>query len=107
MKILKLIIYIIVIFLILIFVIQNLGQPISIVFFSKSHPLKSEMIIVLLITFIIGIMLGLAFSTLSIIALKARIKTLTAENKKLKVELDRYRNKEINQVVETDGINEE
>ncbi|MCD6099265.1 MAG: LapA family protein [Candidatus Marinimicrobia bacterium] len=105
MRIFKIVVYLVIFSLILAFIVQNMGQPVRIVFFSKARPIQSEMIIVLLITFLIGIFLGLLFTGLRILSLKTKLRALTSENKKLKKELDTFRNKEIDEILK--GSDEE
>lgn len=101
MRIFKIVIYLVIFFLILMFIIQNMGQPVRIVFFSKARPVQSEMIIVLLITFLIGVFLGLLFTGIRILSLKTKLRALSNENKKLKKELDAFRNKEIDEILKS------
>ena len=91
-----------IILLLLLFVVQNVGQPVKLVFFNKANPIESEMIIVLLITLIIGVIVGFLFSVLRVLAIKNQHRIVSTECKRLKGELDALRNVDI----EETGMND-
>ena len=95
MKWMKLIIFVIIVVLLLIFVVQNVGQPVKLVFFSKSNTFESEMIVVVLVALIIGVIIGTIFSVFQIMAAKNRIRVVLTENRKLQKELNLLRNVDV------------
>jgi uncharacterized integral membrane protein len=100
MKILKFVVVLLLIVLFLIFVIQNVGQEITLKFFSEANSVTAEMVIVLLITLVIGFLIGFLVSGIQMLAAKNKLRILSSKYQKLKDELDLLRNKEIKEIEE-------
>ncbi|MDD5765262.1 MAG: lipopolysaccharide assembly protein LapA domain-containing protein [Candidatus Marinimicrobia bacterium] len=96
MKYVKLILLFAIIVVLLIFVLDNAGQKITLKFFGNSIE-NLEMIIALLITLLIGILIGFFISALEIFAVNSKMRALNADYKKLKQEVDVLRNKDLDE----------
>lgn len=101
MKYLKLLVIVLIIALLLIFVIQNVGQEVNLKFFRESSVITTEMILVVLVTLVIGFLIGYLIGGVQILNQKNRFRVLAAEYKKLKKELDLLRNKDLEETEES------
>ncbi len=95
MKIVKILAFSLVIVLLLIFVIQNVGQQITLKFFSESKIVTTEMIIVVLLSLILGVIIGVLISGMQLLTMKRTLNAVNTEYTKLKDEVDYLRNKDI------------
>ena len=100
MKIAKVILFFLLLILLVLFVVQNIGQPVDIHFFSKDAVISTEMIVVVTIAFIIGTIFGMLFSGIQLIKTKNKLRVLTKEYEKQKKELNLLRNKELKEIEE-------
>ncbi|MCD6440490.1 MAG: LapA family protein [Candidatus Marinimicrobia bacterium] len=98
MKYLKLLVIILVILILLIFVIQNVGQQVTLKFISDAYSFSTEMIVVLLISVVIGFLIGYLLAGIQVLEQKNKVRALNSEYKKLKKEVDLLRNKDIEDV---------
>ncbi|HCK99364.1 MAG TPA: hypothetical protein DHW42_04580 [Candidatus Marinimicrobia bacterium] len=98
MKYLKLLVIVLVVLILLIFVIQNVGQNITLKFISDAYSFSTEMIVVLLISVVIGFLMGYLLGGIQILEQKNKVRVLNSEYKKLKKEVDLLRNKDIEDV---------
>ena len=102
MKFAKLIILFIVFLLLLIFVAQNSEQNITLKFFTNANTFTTKAIVVLLITLMIGLLIGFFISSIQIISAKNKLRVISTEYKKLKNEVDLLRNIDVEEPVEED-----
>lgn len=102
MKFAKLIILFIVFLLLLIFVAQNSEENITIKFFTNANTFTTKAIVVLLITLMIGLLIGFFISSIQIISAKNKLRVISIEYKKLKNEVDLLRNIDVEEPVEED-----
>ncbi|MBL7136518.1 MAG: LapA family protein [Candidatus Marinimicrobia bacterium] len=102
MKFAKLIILFIVFLLLLIFVAQNSDQNITMKFFTNANTFTTKAIVVLLITLMIGILIGFFISSIQIISAKNKLRVISTEYKKLKNEVDLLRNIDVEEPAEED-----
>ena len=102
MKFAKFIILFVLVVLLLIFVIQNLGQQVTLKFFSISKTFTTEMIIVMLLAIVVGFLLGFLLAGVEILSAKNKIRVLGTEYKKLKEEVDHLRNQNIEETLGED-----
>jgi len=100
MKIVKVILFFLLLILIVLFVVQNIGQPVDIQFFTSDSIISTEMIVVVTIAFIIGILLGMLLSGIQLIKTKGKLRTITKEYEKLQKEVNLLRNKELKEIEE-------
>lgn len=98
MKYLKLLVIILVVLILLIFVIQNVGQQVTLKFISDAYSFSTEMIVVLLISVVIGFLIGYLLAGIQVLEQKKKVRALNSEYKKLKKEIDLLRNKDIEDV---------
>ena len=98
MKIVKVILFFLLLILIVLFIVQNIGQPVEIKFFSNQSIISTEMIVVVTIAFIIGTILGMLFSGIQLLKTKNKLRVLTREYEKQKKELNLLRNKELKEI---------
>ncbi|GEM_PF-1190832 len=103
MKFIKLIVMFAVIILLLIFVVQNVGQQVTLKFFAAANTFTTEMIMVVLIAGVIGFLIGLLMAGLEIFSAKNKLRVLAAEYKKLRDELDQLRNQNIQDTLDTES----
>lgn len=102
MKFAKLIILFIVFLLLLIFVAQNSEENITMKFFTNANTFTTKAIVVLLITLMIGLLIGFFISSLQIISAKNKLRVISIEYKKLKNEVDLLRNIDVEESTEED-----
>lgn len=102
MKFAKLIILFIVFLLLLIFVAQNSEQNITLKFFTNANTFTTKAIVVLLITLMIGLLIGFFISSIQIISAKNKLRVVSTEYKKLKNEVDLLRNIDVEEPAEED-----
>ena len=102
MKFAKLIILFIVFLLLLIFVAQNSDQNITMKFFTSANTFTTKAIVVLLITLMIGLLIGFFISSIQIISAKNKLRVISTEYKKLKNEVDLLRNIDVEEPAEED-----
>ena len=102
MKFAKLIILFIVFLLLLIFVAQNSEQNITLKFFTNANTFTTKAIVVLLITLMIGLLIGFFISSIQIISAKNKLRVISTEYKKLKNEVDLLRNIDVEEPAEED-----
>jgi uncharacterized integral membrane protein len=97
MSALKWILVIIIVAFLLVFVMQNVGQMVTLRFFTQALTPEggAEVILVILLTFILGLLIGFLFSGFQILAAKNQLRVLSNAYRKLKKELDLLRNKDI------------
>lgn len=95
MKILKFLVLIILMFLLIVFVVQNYGQIVHVKFIFSGNQLEMELVILLFITLLIGLIIGFLYSALHILSAKSQLKTLNKEYEQLKKEVDLLRNQGI------------
>lgn len=100
MKFAKLIILFIVFLLLLIFVAQNSEQNITLKFFTNANTFTTKAIVVLLITLMIGLLIGFFISSIQIISSKNKLRVISTEYKKLKNEVDLLRNIDVEEPAE-------
>ena len=98
MKYLKLLALVLVILFLLVFVVQNVGQKITLKFFSDNYAFTTEMIVVLLLTLVFGFLIGYLIAGFQILEQKKIVRAITNEYKKIKKEIDLLRNKELEEV---------
>ncbi|MBN2602112.1 MAG: LapA family protein [Candidatus Marinimicrobia bacterium] len=98
MKYLKLLVLVFIVLLLLIFVIQNVGQKITLKFFSSNYAFSTEMIVVLLIAMVLGFLIGYLIAGFQILEQRRIVHVLNGEYKKLKKEIDLLRNKDLEEV---------
>ena len=89
---------ILVVLILLIFVIQNVGQQVTLKFISDAYSFSTEMIVVLLISVVIGFLIGYLLAGIQVLEQKNKVRALNSEYKKLKKEVDLLRNKDIEDV---------
>ncbi len=92
MKFLKLLVLIIVMFLLIVFVAQNDGHPVPIKFLFSTATVEMDAVILIFISFLIGLLLGFLYSGFQILAAKNHLRVLNNEYQKLKKEVDLLRN---------------
>lgn len=102
MKYLKLLVMIILVLLLLVFVVQNVGQEITLKFFSDAYSVSTEMIIVLILTIVVGFLFGYLIAGIQVLEHKNRLRLLNNEYKKLKKEIDLLRNRDLEEMTETE-----
>ncbi|MCK4446275.1 MAG: LapA family protein [Candidatus Marinimicrobia bacterium] len=102
MKFAKLIILFIVFLLLLIFVAQNSEQNITLKFFTNANTFTTKAIVVLLITLMIGLLIGFFISSIQILSSKNKLRVVSTEYKKLKNEVDLLRNIDVEEPAEED-----
>ena len=102
MKFAKLIILFIVFLLLLIFVAQNSEQNITMKFFTNANTFTTKAIVVLLITLMIGLLIGFFISSIQILSSKNKLRVISTEYKKLKNEVDLLRNIDVEEPAEED-----
>ena len=102
MKFAKLIILFIVFLLLLIFVAQNSEQNITMKFFTNANTFTTKAIVVLLITLMIGLLIGFFISSIQILSAKNKLRVISTEYKKLKNEVDLLRNIDVEEPAEED-----
>lgn len=102
MKFAKLIILFIVFLLLLIFVAQNSEENITMKFFTNANTFTTKAIVVLLITLMIGLLIGFFISSIQILSSKNKLRVISTEYKKLKNEVDLLRNIDVEEPVEED-----
>lgn len=102
MKFAKLIILFIVFLLLLIFVAQNSEQDITLKFFTNTNTFTTKAIVVLLITLMIGLLIGFFISSIQILSAKNKLRVISTEYKKLKNEVDLLRNIDVEEPAEED-----
>lgn len=102
MKFAKLIILFIVFLLLLIFVAQNSEQDITLKFFTNTNTFTTKAIVVLLITLMIGLLIGFFISSIQILSSKNKLRVISTEYKKLKNEVDLLRNIDVEESAEED-----
>lgn len=102
MKFAKLIILFIVFLLLLIFVAQNSEQNITLKFFTNANTFTTKAIVVLLITLMIGLLIGFFISSIQILSSKNKLRVISTEYKKLKNEVDLLRNIDVEEPAEED-----
>lgn len=102
MKFAKLIILFVVVLILLIFVAQNSEQNITLKFFTKANTYTTKAIVVLLITFMIGLLIGFLGSSIQILSAKNKLRVINTEYKKVKDELNLLRNIDVDESVEED-----
>lgn len=102
MKFAKLIILFIVFLLLLIFVAQNSEQNITLKFFTNTNTFTTKAIVVLLITLMIGLLIGFFISSIQILSSKNKLRVVSTEYKKLKNEVDLLRNIDVEEPAEED-----
>lgn len=102
MKFAKLIILFIVFLLLLIFVAQNSEQNITMKFFTNANTFTTKAIVVLLITLMIGLLIGFFISSIQILSAKNKLRVISTEYKKLKNEVDLLRNIDVEESAEED-----
>lgn len=102
MKFAKLIILFIVFLLLLIFVAQNSEQDITLKFFTNTNTFTTKAIVVLLITLMIGLLIGFFISSIQILSAKNKLRVISTEYKKLKNEVDLLRNIDVEESAEED-----
>jgi len=102
MKFAKLIILFIVFLLLLIFVAQNSEENITMKFFTNANTFTTKAIVVLLITLMIGLLIGFFISSIQILSSKNKLRVVSTEYKKLKNEVDLLRNIDVEEPVEED-----
>ncbi|HMA61977.1 MAG TPA: LapA family protein [bacterium] len=100
MKIAKVILFFLLLVFIVLFVVQNIGQPVSIKFFSNENIISTEMIVVVTIAFILGTIFGMLFSGIQLIKVKRKLRVITKEYEKLEKEVNLLRNKELKEIEE-------
>lgn len=100
MKFAKLIILFIVFLLLLIFVAQNSEQNITMKFFTNANTFTTKAIVVLLITLMIGLLIGFFISSIQILSAKNKLRVVSTEYKKLKNEVDLLRNIDVEESAE-------
>ena len=98
MKIAKVILFFLLLIFIVLFVVQNIGQPVDIKFFSNQSIISTEMIVVVIISFILGIIIGMLFSGIQLLKTKNKLRVITKEYEKQKKELNLLRNKELKEI---------
>lgn len=98
MKIAKIILFFLLLIFIVLFVVQNIGQPVDIKFFSNQSIISTEMIVVVIISFILGIIIGMLFSGIQLLKTKNKLRVITKEYEKQKKELNLLRNKELKEI---------
>ncbi|HPC35979.1 MAG TPA: LapA family protein [Candidatus Marinimicrobia bacterium] len=94
MKILRWAVTLLIMFLIVFFVIQNsnLNPPVKIHFFWKSSVVEMDVLILVFLTFILGLVIGFLITGIKILASKNELRVLSNDYKKLKKEVDLLRN---------------
>jgi len=100
MKIAKVILFFLLLIILVLFVVQNIGQPVDIHFFSNEAIVSTEMIVVVTIAFIVGTIFGMLFSGIQLLKTKNKLRVLTKEYEKQKKELNLLRNKELKEIEE-------
>ncbi len=100
MKFAKLVILFVVVLILLIFVAQNSEQNITLKFFSTANTFTTKAIVVLLITFMIGLLIGFLVSSVQILSSKNKLRVVSTEYKKLKNEVDLLRNIDVEESAE-------
>ncbi len=98
MKFIRLIALIVVIFLLVIFITQNQGQNVKLRLLFTSQVIEMDMIILVFITFLIGLLLGFLISGIQILIAKNQLRSLNNEYRNLKKEIDLLRNQGIEDV---------
>ena len=88
MKIAKVILFFLLLIFIVLFVVQNIGQPVDIKFFSNQSIISTEVIVVVIIAFILGIIIGMLFSGIQLLKSKNKLRVITKEYEKQKKELN-------------------
>lgn len=94
MRYLKIILLFFVIAVLLIFVVQNVGQLITLKFFNTKI-VETEMVIVMMIAFLIGLLVGFLIAGIQILSASNKVRELRSEYKKLRQEVDSLRNKDL------------
>ena len=104
MKILRWIVTVLIMFLIVLFVIQNsnLNPPVTIKFFWKSSAVEIDALILVFLTFLLGLVLGFLIAGIKILAKKNELRVLSNNYKKLKKEIDLLRNQGLEEVDNND-----
>jgi len=100
MKVAKIVIYIVIAIILLVFVIQNVGQQVTIKFFSAKNAITTEMIIIVLFSFVVGLLVGVLLTGVQLMSTKSKIRVISKEYDKIKKELNLLRNKEIQELEE-------
>ncbi len=100
MKVAKIVLYIVIAIILLVFVIQNVGQQVTIKFFSAKNAVTTEMIIIVLFSFVVGLLVGVLLTGVQLMSMKSKIRLIGKEYNKLKEELNLLRNKEIQELEE-------
>ncbi|PIS30660.1 MAG: hypothetical protein COT43_01410 [Candidatus Marinimicrobia bacterium CG08_land_8_20_14_0_20_45_22] len=96
MKYVKLVLLFAIIVVLLIFVTDNADQVIKLKFLGTTIE-NLKMVVALLITFLIGILVGFFISALEIFAVHSKMRAMDADLKKLKQEVDVFRNKDLDE----------
>jgi len=95
MKVLKFLLSIILIFLVIVFVVQNYGQAVKIKFFPSRTEIEMDFVIMIFIAFLIGLFIGMLYCGFHILAAKNKLRVLQKEYDQLKKEIDLLRNQGI------------
>ncbi|HNZ37034.1 MAG: LapA family protein [Candidatus Marinimicrobia bacterium] len=99
MKFLRWVVTLLIMFLIVFFVIQNsnLNPPVKIQFFWKASPVEMDILILVFLTFILGLVIGFLIAGIKILTTKNELRALSNDYKKLKKEVDLLRNQGIDE----------
>ncbi len=106
MWIIKWILIAIVVLFILLFAFENQGNPVSI-HFIKWQSIELPLYIYLYISFGLGMLFWLLISIFKILKFKGKILSLTRMNNRLREELDRLRNANIEEEIEPTELEED
>ena len=94
-KIVKVILFFLLLVGIVLFVMQNLNEPVDITLFSGQNVVTTEMIVVVMIAFITGMLVGMLFTGIQWYKTKKKLRMLADEYEKMQQEVDLLRNQEI------------
>lgn len=95
MKVLKFFLSIILMFLVIVFVVQNYGQVVKIKFFLSNTNVEMDMVIMMFIAFLVGLLIGILYCGFHILSAKNQLRALQREYTQLKKEIDLLRNQGI------------
>ncbi len=108
MKLLRWIVTILIMFLIVIFVIQNsnLNPPVKMKFFWIADVKEVDVLILVFVTFLLGLVIGFLVAGIQVLATKNDLRVLTNDLKKLKRETDLLRNQGLDEIDENNPKSE-